>query len=80
MPHGLRGTYLMWRLGIDPRYTVARETYQRHRLNYPRPAPAKTLALRTAGRFLRRISSRRSRIFCPFPGAKKPAPADKMRW
>lgn len=31
MPHGLRGTYLMWRVGIDPRYTVARETYARHR-------------------------------------------------
>lgn len=31
MPHGLRGTYLMWRIGIDPKYTVARETYARHR-------------------------------------------------
>lgn len=31
MKHGLRATYLMWRSGIDPKYTVARETYAQHR-------------------------------------------------
>lgn len=31
MPHGMRATYLLWRLGIDPKYTVARETYAKHR-------------------------------------------------
>lgn len=31
MPHGIRATYLLWRLGIDPKYSIARETYARHR-------------------------------------------------
>ena len=31
MPHGVRATYLMWRLGLEPRYSVARETYAKHR-------------------------------------------------
>lgn len=32
MRHALRATYLMWRIGIDPRYSVARETYHRHKI------------------------------------------------
>ena len=31
MPHGVRATYLMWRLGLEPRYSVAREIYVKHR-------------------------------------------------
>lgn len=31
MQHGIRATYLMWSLGINPKYTIARETYHRHR-------------------------------------------------
>lgn len=32
MRHSLRATYLMWRNGIDPKYTVARETYHKHKI------------------------------------------------
>lgn len=31
MPHGVRGTYLLWRVGIDPKHFTSRETYTRHR-------------------------------------------------
>jgi hypothetical protein len=31
MPHGVRGTYLLWRIGINPKHFIARETYARHR-------------------------------------------------
>lgn len=32
MRPSLRGTYLLWRAGIDPRYTMARETYHKHKI------------------------------------------------
>lgn len=32
MRHALRATYLMYKLGIDPKYTIARETYHRHKI------------------------------------------------
>ena len=32
MRPSLRGTYLLWRVGIDPRYTMARETYHKHKI------------------------------------------------
>ena len=31
MPHSVRATFLLWRIGINPRYTIAAETYRRHR-------------------------------------------------
>ena len=31
MPHSVRATYLMWRTGFNPKYTIAHETYRRHR-------------------------------------------------
>lgn len=31
MPHSVRATYLLWRAGINPKYTIAAETYRRHR-------------------------------------------------
>lgn len=31
MPHGIRATYLLWRLGISSKYITSAETYSRHR-------------------------------------------------
>ena len=31
MPHSVRATFLLWRIGINPKYTIAAETYRRHR-------------------------------------------------
>lgn len=31
MPHGVRATYLMWRLGLPTKYITSAETYSRHR-------------------------------------------------
>lgn len=31
MRHALRATYLLWRLGVSPRYILSRETYYRHK-------------------------------------------------
>ena len=31
MPHSVRATFLLWRIGINPKYTISAETYRRHR-------------------------------------------------
>jgi hypothetical protein len=30
LPVKLRGTYITWRMGVDPYFTMSRETYYRH--------------------------------------------------
>ena len=31
MPHSIRATYLMWRLGLPTKHVTSAETYSRHR-------------------------------------------------
>lgn len=30
LPHGLRGTWMLWRMGMDPYHHMARQTFYRH--------------------------------------------------